>query len=147
MTEKIKSAFDKLVALAKGTKKTQLDENGYEVPDPTPLAIPVGFQRPMTVAEQMAKYMRSAALIARDEQQGSWEEEDDFDIPDEDMSSPWETVFDPVTGQEMSKQMKAELDAQQKAYDSHAKKKLETFVSNKNKKAAEKKKSSEEEED
>lgn len=84
-----------------------MDENGWEVPDPKPMAIPAGFRRPETLAEQVQRLVRSA--ISREaEGQGmeTFEESEDFDIEDEpdDPSTVYETFFDPIMGRDISAQ-------------------------------------------
>lgn len=79
-----------------------LDKRGHEIPDPEKIAIPSGFKRPETLAEQIQRLVRSEALAkeARDAGMETFEEAEDFEIEDEmfDPSSPYEEVFDPVLG-------------------------------------------------
>lgn len=81
-----------------------LDENGHEVPDPTPLEIPAGFKRPETLAEQVQRLVRtSVSEWAARNQEETFEESEDFDVgDDDDPASPYETVFDPVLGKDLS---------------------------------------------
>lgn len=75
----------------------KLNENGHEILDPTPMAIPIGFKRPETLAEQIKRMVRSERLAQEAEAQGyeTWEEADDFDVDDDfDPSSPYEQHFD-----------------------------------------------------
>lgn len=58
----------------------------YEVPDPTPIAIPLGAHRPLTLREEMQRMIRSELLRSQVNQSaGTFEEEDDFsddeDVP------------------------------------------------------------------
>lgn len=68
------------------------DENGFEIPDPTPIALPVDFERPPTIQElvqRLVKYEMSAAAAAAGEE--SFEEADDFEVGDEpELRSPYE---------------------------------------------------------
>lgn len=76
-----------------------LDEFGREIPDPTPMAPPVGYKRQPTMAEVIRQQIQGEALAraAREMGKESWEEADDFVIGDDyDPSSPWEEQFDPV---------------------------------------------------
>lgn len=79
-----------------------MDEKGREVPDPQPVAIPAGFKRPETLAEQVRRLVRSEKLAQDAADQGfeTFEESEDFEIDDDmfDPSSPYEEVFDPVLG-------------------------------------------------
>ena len=67
-------------------------ENGLEYPDPTPVEVPVGFKPPLSLAEEVARLVHNQKLQSDLSAAGAdtFEEADDFDIPDEDMSSPWE---------------------------------------------------------
>lgn len=69
------------------------DEFGREIPDPTPIEVPLKFQRPPTLQEQIRQMIRSESLRATlSEEAESFEEADDFDIDDEedDILSPYE---------------------------------------------------------
>lgn len=60
--------------------------------------LPVGFSRPPTLAEQVARLVRSQQMADFAAAQGleSFEEADDFDIPDDpvDPTTPYEADFD-----------------------------------------------------
>lgn len=76
-----------------------LDEFGREIPDPTPMAPPVGYSRAPTMVEIIRQQIQGERLKAEAAAMGkeSWEEADDFDVGDDyDPSSPWEEQFDPV---------------------------------------------------
>lgn len=79
----------------------ELDEHGNEKPDPRPLALPAGFQKPESLHETIARLVQRD-LSARAEAQGeeTFEESEDFEIDDDfwDPGSPYEEVFDPVLG-------------------------------------------------
>lgn len=80
--------------------KVLYDEYGREIPDPTPMEIPVEFlSRSKSTAEIFREMIRNERLQAELMQAGyeTFEEADDFDIPDDpvDPSSPWENEFDP----------------------------------------------------
>lgn len=75
-----------------------VNEKGQEVPDPTPMAPPVGYVKQQSLAEQIREMVRSEKLRLEVEAQGleTFEEADDFDIGDDyDPSSPYENEFDP----------------------------------------------------
>lgn len=81
-----------------------LDENGHEIPDPRPMAIPSGLGRPETLEEQVRRLVRSNAFT--EPGQETFEEAEDFDVDDDfDPSTPYELQFDPVLGKEVSPQM------------------------------------------
>jgi len=76
-----------------------LDEFGREVPDPVPMAPPVGYSRSPTMTEIIRQQIMGQQLAAEAAAMGkeSWEEADDFDVGDDfDPTSPWEEQFDPV---------------------------------------------------
>ncbi len=53
--------------------------NRSEVLDNTPIEIPVGYELPESLADQMRRFIREEVSAARDEDQGSFEDEDDFE--------------------------------------------------------------------
>lgn len=74
----------------------QFDEKGREILDPTPVAIPVAFSRPPSIAEQVQRLVRSHLnAIAAEQGKESFEEADDFDVGDDDFPrSPHELSQD-----------------------------------------------------
>lgn len=95
--------------------RPRLDEFGHEIPDPKPVAIPAGFKRPETLAEQVQRLVRTS-ISRQAAEQGfeTFEESEDFDVDDEfDPSTPYETFFDPVLGRDISPQ---EFKANEQAY-------------------------------
>lgn len=80
-------------------KTGEVRDPNLEYPDPTPVALPVGFRRPPTLAETVRKLVRSEELRRAAEVAGfeSAEEADDFDVDDDtyDPKSPYERHFDP----------------------------------------------------
>lgn len=86
-----------------------LDQNGHEIPDPEPKAIPLSFKRPETLAEQIQRMVRTHVSVAA-ELSGAetFEEAEDFNTGDDDddePSTPYEMEFDPVIGREISADM------------------------------------------
>lgn len=97
---------------------------GRESPDPTPLAMPAGFMRPPTLAEQVQRLVRTA-ISRHAEQQGfeSFDDADDFDV-DEDVepTTPYETFFDPILGRDVTPhQFKANEEHYKKLYQEKGK--------------------------
>lgn len=86
---------DHLEKLIRKGKHVQPD--GREYPDPTVIAPPVGFIKQPSLTEQIRAMVRSEALRQEAEAAGAetFEEADDFDVPDFDPSSPYENEFDP----------------------------------------------------
>lgn len=74
-----------------------LDERGYEIPDNTPVAVPTRLRMPQSRTEQIRSYIRHE-LSQREFQSGreTFQEADDFDLPDVEWSSPYEETFDPL---------------------------------------------------
>lgn len=78
--------------------KSFLDENGFEVPDSKPMEIPIGWKKPPSLQEQVQRMVRHEMSRAAEKTgQETFEEADDFDIPDDpvDLTSPYEVEFDP----------------------------------------------------
>lgn len=97
MSKLIEVAVDKIRGLC------GYNSRGEEIPDPTPVELPVGFTRPKTLQETMRDLLRNEEVrraLARHDME-TFEEADDFDIPDEDRdprfpeNSPYEQDFDP----------------------------------------------------
>lgn len=68
------------------------DERGWEVPDPTPIARPVGWKEPESLQDMIARLVRGEisrqAAAAGAE---TFEEADDFDVDDDpELKSPYE---------------------------------------------------------
>lgn len=76
-----------------------LGPDGHLLPDPTPMAPPVGFKRQPSMVEIVRDMVRSEALRAEVLAAGaeSFEDADDFDVGDEpdQLHSPFENDFDP----------------------------------------------------
>ncbi len=111
----------------------QFDKHGRELPDNTPLALPAGFTPPETLAEQIQRLVRTnVSAAAVQDGAESFEDADDFDIPDDDEQDPtsmFELEFDPVLGREVTadqilndpklKQEYAQLQSEQDASEQH----------------------------
>lgn len=60
------------------------NEKGQEILDQTPVALPAGLKRPPSLQERIRQFVRTELSRQAEEQgQESFEEADDFDIPDE----------------------------------------------------------------
>lgn len=68
------------------------DEKGREIPDQTPVALPIGWKAPPTLHEQIQRYIRNeVSRQAAEAGSESFEEADDFYVEDDpDMNSPYE---------------------------------------------------------
>lgn len=116
-----------------------------EAVDSRPGSIPVKFQKPPTLAEQIARHMASHERYVAQSGRESPDEADDFDMPDEDeVESPHELVYDEPLNREITRYEQALLNAQRAHFDSVLAKKLEADKARKGvlevaKRAAEKK--------
>lgn len=74
-----------------------LNEKGHEIPDPIPAAIPLQWQRPPTLQEQIKSMIRrEMSQAAAQDGLETFEEADDFDVGDDfDPQSPYEVNYDP----------------------------------------------------
>lgn len=109
-------------------KQAVLDGFGQELPDPTPIAVPAGFKRPETLAEQVQRLVRThISREAAEAGMETFEESEDFDIPDDpdDPTTVYEEWFDPTLGRGITAEefrtnhaiyRQRYLDAEEKAY-------------------------------
>lgn len=80
--------------------RANYNKNGEEILDPTPVAMPIDFKRPIPLEDRIREMTRKEmSLWAQSNGEDSFEEADDFDIEDDsnliDHHSPWEEDFDP----------------------------------------------------
>lgn len=62
----------------------EFNDKGEEVLDPTPLAMPLGYRRPPSLAETISRMIRGEmSKVAQASGYESFEEADDFDVMDE----------------------------------------------------------------
>lgn len=83
-------------------KGRRLTQGGAEIPDPTPIAPPLGYVKQPTMAELIRSMVKSEVLRQEVEAlgAGSFEDEDDFDCDDDyDPTSPYENEFEPPVQQ------------------------------------------------
>lgn len=76
----------------------RFDTFGREIPDPTPMEVPHDWKRPLSLHEEIRRFVRSE-LSRQAEAQGeeSFEEADDFDVDeDPDPLSPYEIPEAPI---------------------------------------------------
>lgn len=76
-----------------------LDKEGRLVPDPTPIAPPIGYKKQPSMVEIVREMVRSERLAAEARAMGheTFEESEDFDVGDEPefARSQWENEYDP----------------------------------------------------
>lgn len=72
-----------------------LDEHGREIPNPLPMAPPIGYKPSLSIAEQMRQMIKLASHEAAMAGAETEAEANDFDVgEDMEPSSPWEHDFD-----------------------------------------------------
>lgn len=79
-------------------KGRRLTPDGREIPDPRPIAPPVGYKKQPSMFEHMRSLIRSEQLAREAAAAGfdTFEESDDFDVGDDyDPTSPYENEFEP----------------------------------------------------
>ena len=89
---------------------TRLNASGYETLDPNPVEVPAGFRKPESLAETIQRLIRTdVSQIADKEGFDTFDEADDFEIEDGeeglDPHTPYETIFDPILGREVTPQL------------------------------------------
>lgn len=89
------------------------DEHGNQIPDPTPVEIPVGFGHPESLEATIAKLVRLESQRARDTGEvESFEESDDFDLDDD--NAELTSGFQMTAMQEEARDLGKSLDPRQK---------------------------------
>jgi len=98
---------EKLITNPDGEVINFLDSDGYENPDPVPLAPPVGYKPAPSLSDQIREMVRSERLAREAAEAGfeTFQEADDFDIPDDplDPSTPFEAIFETTSVAEMER--------------------------------------------
>lgn len=73
----------------------KFDEQGREIPDPTPVEVPLDYTRPLTLQEEFRRFLQiEASIIAENAGFETFEEADDFDVDEEEVEfiSPYEIL-------------------------------------------------------
>lgn len=99
---------------------SKYDEEGREIMDPTPVAIPAGFKPPETIEEKILRLVRAREIQAQLEAQGleTFEDAEDFDVDDDfDPATPFEMVFDVGLGKEVTRAEKKFMDERRREFD------------------------------
>lgn len=80
-------------------KARSLDNDGKLIPDPVPIAPPIGYKKAPSMVEIVRDMVKGERLAqaAREAGAETFEEAEDFDVPDDppDLRSPFENTFDP----------------------------------------------------
>lgn len=99
MSKKAEKSRPGIFTRAKRAAQVFLDSDGYEVLDPTPIAPPIGYKKSPSMFDLVRQQIRSEKLAQEAREQGleTFDEADDFDIPDDpvDPNTPFEEMFDP----------------------------------------------------
>lgn len=94
------------IAAAGRQPHKRLTVEGYEVPDPTPVAVPTGVKRVDNITRRIREVLQSERMRAEALEGGmeTFEEADDFDVGDEapDPHTVYEDIFDPPPLEEVA---------------------------------------------
>lgn len=97
-TESPFASLEKPYSFFRGLRHVLLDSKRREKPDPIPMQPPIGYKKSPSLSEQIRAMVRSEQLARDLAAQGveTFEEADDFDIPDDpvDPSTPYEADFE-----------------------------------------------------
>jgi len=67
------------------------NEKHQEIPDPTPVEMPLGYEKPESLESMIARMIRTTSnLAAKTNHVETFEESDDFDDDDTDLKSPYQ---------------------------------------------------------
>lgn len=99
-TDPITGEINELVPEARiRIRNVFIDDLGREIPDPRPMAPPIGYQKPLSMVDLVRQQIqREMALYASHREAETFEDADDFDVGDADDMDPhsqWENEFDP----------------------------------------------------
>lgn len=100
-------------------KEKQFNERGQEIPDDTRRSIPARRRIP-TKFEEFRQMLRTASAIAANDGYESFEDSEDFNVDDEPDTvpdAPWETIFDPFVGREITRQEATFLDNERRSFE------------------------------
>lgn len=79
--------------------RSRLNERGEEIPDPRPVELPIGFERPESIQDMIRRLVQDP-MIRQDldsREVETFDEADDFETEDDGMPvSPHEETFDPL---------------------------------------------------
>lgn len=77
----------------------EYNEHGHEIPDATPVAVPIRFTQPSHFSQIREMIRRELSIQAQSQGFETFEEANDFAVGDDfDPNSPYEEQFDPETG-------------------------------------------------
>lgn len=79
----------------------QYDRFHREIPDKTPVAMPLGYERPEPLESMIARMIRVESVKAQKEGKETFEESDDFDCDDDDIKFTSEHQFTDLQEEEI----------------------------------------------
>lgn len=97
----------------------------HEVVDPKPMTLPVPFQTPPTLAQQIARHMGAHERFVKS-QEGLESEEDavDLEIEEDEIESPHELVYDKLINREVPRHEYVLMQLQRRKFDDELARKL-----------------------
>lgn len=93
------------------------NEKGEEIPDPTPLALPINFKAPLSLADQVRRQVAYQMGELLNEGEGALPEDLDTDVEEPEFYSPHEMVPEPSLGREVTKAEQNFIREQRKKFD------------------------------
>jgi len=79
----------------RSVQSQHLNAAGQELPNPVPLSPPIGYVKPVSIADQIRQAIRQASFEAQMAGMETEEEANDFDVgEDTEPHSPWENDFE-----------------------------------------------------
>lgn len=82
------------------------DKNHAQIPDPTPVELPLGYSHPPTLQQQIALMISTHEAMAKANDMDTEEEANDFDISDEEFAGDSRHVYTELQEEEL-KQLEA----------------------------------------
>lgn len=89
---------DQVKDFIKRTGRSFIAPDGSEHPDPNPMELPIGFERPESIQDLIKRLVTDRVIQKELDDAGleTFDEADDFDVEDEyHVDSPYEEQFDP----------------------------------------------------
>jgi len=95
MDDPIAKVAAEIYAKEMDVQSRYLNKYGQERPNPVPMAPPIGYKRPISIADQIREAIRAASFEAYMAGAETEEEANDFAVgEDEEPSSRWESEFE-----------------------------------------------------
>lgn len=117
----LEEAISRADAIASNKKQKPLNARGQEIPDPTPMAPPVGYKKQKSMVDIVRDMVRSEHLRRDIAAQGfeTFEDADDFEVGDDyDPKSPHELDAEYVPASELARRAREEMERDAAAHAS-----------------------------